>query len=142
MSKNIIDQQIIENQFISFCKTVLCNEMRNIHAEDKRWNEKFISLDELTSLQLNEIYEYDYYEIERAAFHTHGYKILIEDEWIAEAVSCLPQKQQDIILLSFYLEKKDVEVALLLGIAQSTLHYHKTKAFEEMRRFIKEANSK
>lgn len=142
MSRNIIDQQIIENQFISFCKTVLCNELRNIHAEEKRRNEKFISFDDLTSLQLNELYECDYYEIESTAFQSHGHKVFIEDELIAEAVFRLPTKQKDIILLSFFLEKKDVEVALLLGIAQSTLYYHKTKAFEEMRKFIKEANSK
>ena len=47
MKNTCIDEETVEHQFIAFCKVVVGNELRNIYAEEKRWNEKFISLDGL-----------------------------------------------------------------------------------------------
>ena len=142
MKHTVTCQETIEYQFISFCKSVLRNEVRNIRAEERRWNKKFISLDELAEEQVNELYIFDRYEIEAFIFHTHNYVISIDDAIIAEAVARLPEKQKDVILLSFFHELKDVEVAALMNIKGSTLHYHKTRAFEALRKFIKEERTK
>ena len=56
------------------------------------------------------------YETEVINFYCHGYTVSVEDSLIAEAVAHLSEKQRDIILLSFFLEQKDIEVAMILGI--------------------------
>ena len=43
-------QEIIEYQFDTFCKKVLRNEARDIHAENKRWNKKHVSLEDLLEI--------------------------------------------------------------------------------------------
>lgn len=135
MRNTFVDEETVEYQFLSFSTTVLRNEARNIHAEEKRWNERFTFLDDLTEGQVDGLSTWDSYEVESIPFYAHGYTIFIEDALLADAVSQLSQKQRDIILLSFLLDMKDVEIAKLMGIANSTLHYHKTKAFDELRGF-------
>jgi len=130
------NEETIEHQFDAFCKKVLRNEARDIYGEIKRWNEKFISIAELTESQMENLQTYDSYETEHINFCTHGYTISIEDELLAKAVAHLPAKQRDVILLTFFLDRNDGEVAAIMGIAQSTLHYHKTKAFESLRLFL------
>ena len=142
MKNTFIDEKTIEHQFISFCKAVLCNELRNIYAQEKRWLEKFISIDELTDMQMNSLSTYDRYETEYEIFHTHGHTIPIEDALLAEAVAYLPKKQQDVILLSFFLDRNEREIAILMGITQSTLHYHKTKALESLYQILTEVKLK
>lgn len=142
MKCTFIDQATTEYQFISFCKSVLRNEVRNIRAEERRWNEKFISLDQLAEEQVDKLCTCDRYESESFIFYTHNHCVSIDDALIAEAVAYLPEKQKDVILLSFFVDLKDVEVAELINIKGSTLHYHKTKAFETLRKLIKEARTK
>jgi len=139
MKPSVTHQETTEYQFISFCKAVLRNEVRNIRAEEKRWNDKFVSLDELAEDYVEALYVCDRYEVETFIFHTHSYSISIDDATIAEAVTHLPERQKDIILLSVFLEMKDVEVAALMGLTTSTLHYQKTKALKALRKFMKEA---
>ena len=139
MKRIFLDELTTEHQFISFCKTVLRNEASNIRAEEKRWNNKFILLSELDEGGINElcICTYDFYEAESIIFHTHEYSIFIYDLLIAEAIAHLPNKrQQDVILLTFFLDLKDREVAKIINIAPSTLYYHKIKALAVLREFI------
>ena len=141
MRPTIINQEKIEYQFDSFCKTVLRNEARDMRSEEKRWNEKFVSLDELAEEQMSALCACDHYELETFIFHTHGHIISVEDAEIAGAVAKLPERQRDAILLSYFLDLKDVEVAELMDIKGSTLHYHKAKAFEALRKFMEEARN-
>ena len=131
-------EKIVEQRFDSFCKTVLRNQARSIYAENKRWNEKFISLESLAHGELSRLCSYDTYEVECISFITHGYKIPIEDILIAQAIESLTSKQQDIILLSFFLSMKDVDIATLMNLAKSTVHYHKHKALTELKTFMEE----
>ena len=107
VTNTFINEEKIEQRFISFCKATLCNEIRNIHAEEKRWNEKYISIVELNNSQMSQLSTLDAYESECINFNTHGHIIKIEHALLAEAISYLPIKQQDAILLSFFLEQTD-----------------------------------
>ncbi|EJD5807325.1 sigma-70 family RNA polymerase sigma factor [Listeria monocytogenes] len=131
-------QKIVEQQFDSFCKKVLRNQARNIYAENKRWKEKFISLEALTSAELSQLSIHDNYEAECVYFSINDYDIPIEDVLVAQAIESLSKRQQDIILLSFFLDMKDVDIAELMSLAKSTVHYHKENALNELRKFMEE----
>jgi len=109
-------QEIAEKQFDSFCKTVLRNEARNIYAEKKRWNEKFVSFSEMSE----ELCAYDLPEIDVSVC---GKKVLIKDLLISEAIATLSEKQQVVILHSFFLQKTDKAIGSLMGIHNSTVRY-------------------
>ena len=131
-------EKIVEQQFDSFCKTVLRNQARTIYAEHKRWNEKFVSMESLAHGELSKLCTYDNYEVECICLMTHGYKIPIEDILIAQAIESLSSRQQDIILLSFFLSMKDVDIATLMNLAKSTIHYNKRKALQKLKTFMEE----
>lgn len=131
-------QKTIEHQFDSFCKTVLRNHARTIYADNKKQNERFISLEALTPAQLGKLYIHDTYEAESIYFCIGGYEIPVRDVLMAQAIETLSKRQQDVILLSFFLGMKDVDIAALMNLANSTVHHHKTKALQELRKFMEE----
>jgi len=131
-------EKTIEHQFDSFCKKVLKNQARNIYAENKRRNARFVSLESLSPADLASLCVCDSYEAECFLFSVHEYDIPIEDILIAKAIESLTKRQQDVILLSFFLSMTDVDIADLLNLAKSTVHYHREKALEELRKFMEE----
>lgn len=136
-------EKTIEHQFDSFCKTVLRNQVRNIYEENRRWKNYFVSLELLTPDDLANICSFDNYKAESISFSILDYEVSIEDIFIAQAIESLSKKRQDIILLSFFLDMKEKDIATLLNLAQSTIHYHKENALMELRIFMEEhANEK
>lgn len=131
-------EKTIEHQFDCFCKTVLRNHARNIYAEEKRRNERFISLESLTQAQWNQLSVLDDYDSDYICFVTHDFNIRIEDILVAQALEALDKKKQDIILLSFFLNMTNADIATLMNLAESTVHYHKRNALEELKKFMEE----
>lgn len=131
-------EKTIEHQFDSFCKTVLRNQARTIYEDNRRWQNRFISLESLTPDDLVKLCSLDHYTAECIFFTTFDYEIPIEDVLIAQALETLSKKRQDIILLSFFLDMKEMDIATLMNLAQSTVHYHKENALEELRKFMEE----
>lgn len=129
-------EKTIEHQFDSFCKTVLRNQARNIYSENKRHNEIFVSLDMLSAAELNQFSFYDIYEIECIGLSSFNYEISVEDILIAQAIQALSRKQQDVILLSFFLDMTEVDIASLMNLTKSTVHYHKKKALKRLKIFM------
>ncbi|MFR4954609.1 RNA polymerase sigma factor [Enterococcus gallinarum] len=131
-------EKTIEHQFDSFCKTVLKNEARNIYAQNKRRNARFVSLESLTPAELSSLCSCDNYKADCICFMVHSYNIPIEDILIAQAIESLTKRQQDIILLSFFLGMTDVDIAKLMNLAKSTVHYHRGNALNKLRKFMEE----
>lgn len=138
MNHTSVYKKTIEHQFDCFCKTVLRNQARNIYSKNKRELEKFISLEALTQAELNELSILDVYESNYISFTALEYNVSVEDVLVAQANASLSKKKQDIILLSFFLEMKDIDIASLMNLANSTVHYHKENALKELRKFMEE----
>lgn len=131
-------EKTIEHQFDSFCKTVLRNQARNIYEENKRWLNRFVSLEALAPADLAKLCNFDTYKAESIVFSILDYEIPIEDLLTSQALQSLSKRKQDIILLSFFLDMTEMDIATLLNLAQSTVHYHKVQALNELRKFMEE----
>ena len=55
-----------------------------------------------------------------------GYEIAVSDELIAEALNALLADRRDIILLSYFLDLNDREIAQRLNLVQRTANYRRT----------------
>lgn len=53
---------------------------------------------------------------------------------VAEAVSALPRRQREVILLRYYLDLPTEEIADVTGIAPSTVRVHLSRALDHLRR--------
>ncbi|CWU72303.1 RNA polymerase subunit sigma-70 [Carnobacterium divergens] len=131
-------EKTIEHQFDSFCKTVVRNFARDIYDENKRRNERLISLEALSMAELSQLSIFDDYDSNYIIMTSYDYDIRIEDVLIAQAIGKLTKRKQDIILLSFFLSMTNADIATLMDLAESTVHYHKTNALKELKKLMEE----
>ena len=61
------------------------------------------------------MYVLDEYPSEQTHFHVRGYDVAIENENLANALTVLPDDKRDIVLLAFFLDMTDQEIADKLG---------------------------
>ena len=131
-------EKTIEHQFDSFCKTVIRNFARDIYDENKWRNERLVSLEALTMAELSQLSIFDDYDSNYIIMASYDYDIRIEDVLIAQAIGQLTKRKQDIILLSFFLSMTNADIATLMELAESTVHYHKTNALKELKELMEE----
>ena len=131
-------EKTIEHQFDSFWKTVMRNFVRDIYDENKRRNERLISLEALTMAELSQLSIFDDYDSNYIIMASYNYDIRIEDVLIAQAIGKLTKIKQDIILISFFLSMTNADIATLMELAESTVHYHKTNALKESKELMEE----
>lgn len=128
----------LQRQFDSYCKTVLKNEARNIYSETYRQNKKLIILSALSQEKLNELSLCDTYATDVYYFHLDDYVVTVENFLIANAIQSLSDRYQLIILYFYFLDMSDTEIAKELGISRGTVYYHKKKALEKIKNYLKE----
>ena len=71
----------------------------------------------------------------------NGYKVRVRRRKIGEAISKLSKKKQDIILLSFFLDMSEADIARYMKLGQSTVHYHKANSLKELKKLMEEKQS-
>lgn len=101
----------IRNQFEVFCVRVLQNEARDCYRELERMSKKESLFSELKAQKLNSVSTMQEFDSDCYLFSINGYEIRIKDALIGEAISKLPKKKQDIILLSFFLEMSEADIS-------------------------------
>ncbi|EML4473593.1 TPA: sigma-70 family RNA polymerase sigma factor [Clostridioides difficile] len=134
----MVDEKTIEHQFDSFCKTVLRNYARDIYDENKRRNDYLVSLESLSLAELSKLSILDDYDSNYICMVSYNYNIRIEDVLMAQAIGKLTKRKQDIILLSFFLNMTNADIATLMDLTENTIHYHKTNALKELKELMEE----
>lgn len=124
--------------FNAFCKRVLKNEAINIFNERQQRQAKEMTFSDLTPQEENQLYTLDqqYEGEEGQSFQVAGKKIT--PKLLAEALRTLPIEKRKTVLLYYFFDKSDVEIAELLEIPRSTVQYRRTSSFKRLKRFLEE----
>lgn len=89
-----------------------------------RWHgketERFI-FSELPVEVLDQFAVRDTYFTDSRTFEVIGHSVCIDDETLAEAISALPVDRRDIILLSYFLDMSDAEIANVLNMVRRSV---------------------
>ena len=109
------------------------HEAIDIQRHNQYLNTVQVSLSELTPEQENELCTFDEYSADYQNFKVLEYDIAVRDELLAEALQELPERKRDIVLLSYFLDYTDVEIADLLKIVRRTVNDQRNKALKELR---------
>jgi len=120
--------------FNAFCKRVLKNEAINIYYEGQQRLTKEMTFSDLTPQEANQLYTLDkqYEGEEGECFQVAGKKIT--PKLLAEALRTLPIEKRKTVLLYYFFDKSDVEIAELLGIPRSTIQSRRTSSFKRLKR--------
>ena len=57
---------------------------------------------------------------------------------LAEALHSLPEEKREAVLLYYFFDMSDVEIAKLHNIPRSTVQYRRTSSFELLKRYLEE----
>ena len=102
----------------------------------KRRDEQKISLFELSENDLAGLAVTDKYFKDAFHFSVLDYDINVTDETLAEALQALPADRREIVLLSFYLDMPDREIAERLNLVRRTVAYRKDAALKKLKQIM------
>jgi DNA-directed RNA polymerase specialized sigma24 family protein len=120
--------------FDAFCKRVIKNA--SIDAKRLYWRNKEISSDDemlakyVQSLRTADTYNLRAYE---KIFYVNGIKIVVNDEALGEALKYIMPNKRAILLLSYFMNYRDSDIARLLKITSPTVSYRKKQALIQLK---------
>lgn len=129
-----------EITFEAYCKTSICNAIRKgrIEKRDRAKRELPISeiTDELLFKLCTDMSPTETAAQERVSFQIQGKQIDVANLALGQALSRLTPKKREILLMSYFWEMSDSEIAEILGIGKSTVQWWRTNSTKRLRDFI------
>ena len=122
-----------ESRFDLFCKVVIRNASYDTLRSRKRRTDRFSSLEELQSGLLDLEKVEDTYITYTRTYKVKGIDVTVSDERIGEAIQFIMPNQRAVLLLSFFKEYSDMDIARLMGISHKTVAYRKKMAMRKLK---------
>ena len=98
--------------------------------------EKEILFSELSQSQLDELRVTDKYPSDMTIFKVKDFEFGVENDLLAAALESLNQTNRDIVLLSFFMDLSDTEIAEMLNIVRRTVQYRRISTLNKMKKHM------
>lgn len=131
-------QTTIENQFDYICKRAMDDERKDYMKILSRQSKREISFSDMGDYLVNQFSVVDSYSTDFQIFTCNGFTVGVESDLLSEALCNLPDKKREIILLYYFLDMNDTEIAELLKLNRSTVYRHRTSGLAFIKKFMKE----
>lgn len=125
--------------FNGFCKKVLKNKAIDAIRENRTRSRREVTFSDLSPQEENQLYTCDQYFVNDEAeksFFVAGREITAKQ--LADALHSLPEEKRQAVLLYYFFDMTDVEIAELMKIPRSTVQFRRTSSFELLKRFLEE----
>ena len=99
-----------------YCIKVLRGEALNYLDELERQRKREVNFSEILQKDLETLYCCDDYDMAEN-FTVMGRQVPVRDEWICKALKKLPIKKREIILMLYFLDMTEKEIAACLKIS-------------------------
>lgn len=132
------DELTIRNQFDRLCKLVLKGEAVDYHRHMAYRQKHEVLFSELSEKEQSRLYTVNKYEVESKCFQVLGYDIEVKDALLAYAIQLLSEKKRDVVLLSYFMDMSDTEIAKAMNLVRSTVHEHRKRSLELMKKMMEE----
>ena len=137
MMNNEQYREHIERTFNAFFKIVLYHAALVAYKKIRRKQQFEVSLDYLREFDFEPVKTTDEYFVKYdvpTAFTVRGKTVIVESEQLAAALSRLPEKRREVLLLRYYLGYSDEEIGKMCGISRSAVFRRRKKALHLMRK--------
>ena len=139
MRKSPSDYEItICNQFDRLCKMSLKGEAVDYHRHMAYLEKHEVMLSELSEHEQNQMFTEDEYSVENQWFRVMDYDIEVKDTLIAEALLALSERKRDVILLSYFMDMSDAEIARKMNLVRCTVREHRVRSLELLRKIMED----
>lgn len=130
-------------KFDSYIRRCIKNLSVNYDKQEKgKWYNDAIFFDndeDFNCENINEIYK-DNYLSRGKTFYVKGIPIEVNDEILADALDKLPEKQRNIILLYYFEQKTDLNIAIQLDSIRRTINYQRQIALIALKELIRKSD--
>ena len=131
-------QKTVQCRFESCLKKVVRSVVKDYYKELNRRKNKEISFSELPDVIVDKMTVWDDYETDYTIFSVCGIDIRVLDDELAEALKKLPEIKRNTLLMYYFLEMTESEIANLQKITQSGVFRNRHHALEIMKKILKE----
>lgn len=119
--------------FDSFSKTASRNYYRDLLRAEKRRDSHYH--EEPVEYLLELLGHRDAYPSDSFVLYVDGHSCVVESESLYEALKSLPEKQRDVLLLDFWHNLTDGEIAERLEVTTRTVYNLRHRAYRAIRKF-------
>ena len=131
-------QKAVQCRFESCLKRTFPHVIKDYQQELKRRKNKEIPFCELPDIIVEKLSVWDEYETDYTIFNVCGMDIKVLDDELAEALKQLPEQKRNNVLMYYFLEMTESEIANLQKITQSGVFRNRHHALETMKKILKE----
>lgn len=131
-------QTTIENQFDYICKRAIEDERKNYFKYLSRISKYEVSFSNTNDYLINQFSTIDNYSSDLQIFRLNDFNIGVESDLLSEALRNLTDKKRNIILLYYFIDMSDTEIAELLKLNRSTVYRHRTSGLAFIKKFMEE----
>ena len=121
--------------FNGYCKKVIKNEAANAHKELNRLSQKEVLFSDMSSADENSLFTLDEYFKDLDNEISIG-KVSISEKLLSDALLSLSEDKREIILMYYFSELKDIDIAGLLNLSRSAIQYKRTKGLQLLKKYI------
>ncbi len=132
----------VQCRFESCLKKVVRHVVKDYQQELKRRKNKEIPFCELPDIIVEKIATWDEYETDYTTFNVCGIDIRVYDVELADALKQLPEKKRNNVLMYYFLEMSDTEIADVMNYTRGAVFKTRHRALEAMREILKEKKQK
>ena len=132
-------EQGVRHSFDSYCKKILKYTLINWHQEKKRRREREITFSDMPIIELANLSVLDEYFAEESVFSVLGETVIVLNPELAKALDTLPADSLEIVLMSYFLDTKDREIAERLNMVRGTVCYQRNSSLKKLKKFIESA---
>ena len=128
-------ENAIRLQFDCLARKVIGRTVKNYDRELGRRARRETPFCELSEMELNHMGITDEYSVEFTSFDVFGSEVRIYDERLCEAIKELSERRRNILLMSYFLEMTDAEIAEVVGMERFSVcrnRLHTLKLIRDM----------
>lgn len=129
-------KKLVQYKFLRYCRKTLKGEAGHYLQELKDKSARETLFSELRQREWNRLYCLDDYRLEYECFPILGIEVEVRNQQIIDALKHLPEKKQKVILMAFFLDMTEMEIAEEMNLVQSTIHYHKQASLKILKKWM------
>ncbi|EAF6627307.1 sigma-70 family RNA polymerase sigma factor [Listeria monocytogenes] len=129
-------QTTIENQFDYICKRAMEDERKDYYKYLSRLSKHEVSFSDVGDYIVSQFFIMDNNTTNFQIYTLNGVTVGIEHDLLSEALRDLPDKKREILLMYYFMNMSDSEIAELLELNRSTVYRHRTSGLALIKKFM------
>ena len=129
-------EEHIRHSFDSYCKSVLKRTARECYGAIKKRGEREVAFSQLSARELANLAVTDDYFTGGYIYTVLGESVGVTDADLAEALNALPADRRDIVLMSYFFDMTDKEIADRLNMVRRTVAHYRKSSLEELKKIM------